>query len=104
MFSKFDDKVERATKIADALSDMESNKAHNKHLHYEICKDIGLTIEMLEEDNELQDLVLTVHHCYMHTLSNTNAFKIIENHAGIAMVRQVMPQQNLTIGLGGPPQ
>ena len=36
----------------------------------------------------MQDLVLTVHHCYMHTLMNTAAFKIIENHLGNALVKQ----------------
>ena len=35
-----------------------------------------------------QDLVLTVHHCYMHTLGNSAAYKIIENHKGKAIVKQ----------------
>ena len=34
----------------------------------------GLKIEMLEDgDAELQDLVLTVHHCFMLSLMNTHA-------------------------------
>ena len=40
----------------------------------------------LEDDSALQDLVLTVHHAYMHTFSTTPAIKIIENHNGKAMV------------------
>jgi hypothetical protein len=45
---------------------------------------------MLERpgNGELQDLVLTVHHCYMLTLSNTLALKLIENHLGRATVKQ----------------
>jgi hypothetical protein len=57
---------------------------------YDDCKDMGLNVEMLEDpgNGELQDLVLTVHHCFMITLANTPAFKIIENHLGRAMIRQ----------------
>jgi hypothetical protein len=43
-------------------------------------------------DAELQDLVLTVHHCFMLSLMNTHAHKIIENHLGRAMVKQTAPQ------------
>ncbi|WP_309605489.1 hypothetical protein, partial [Phenylobacterium sp.] len=48
-----------------------------------------------EGDKELQDLILTVHHCFMHTLSNTPAFKIIEDHRGRAHVRMQAQQQTL---------
>ena len=48
---------------------------------------MGLNIELLEQDPDLQDLVLTVHHCYMHTLNNTPAFKIIENHKERAFMK-----------------
>jgi len=44
---------------------------------------------MLEDDCELQDLVLTVHHACVLTLSSTAAVKIIENHRGIAYIQQV---------------
>ena len=43
----------------------------------------------------MQDLVLTVHHCYMNTLMNTTAFKIIENQNGVALVKNIpIPQPN----------
>jgi hypothetical protein len=50
---------------------------------------MGLKIITLEEDPTLQDLVLTVHHSYMHTFSATAAIKIIENHNGVAMVHHL---------------
>jgi hypothetical protein len=37
-------------------------------------------------------LVLTVHHSYILTLMNTSAIKIIENHKGVAMVKQINRQ------------
>ena len=80
-------------KIVKRLTDLTYNKGHNRHIHYEECIELGLTVEMLEEgDKELQDLVLTVHHCFMHALSNTPAFKIIEDHRGRATIKQLPPQ------------
>jgi hypothetical protein len=61
-----------ASKIVERLSDYSRNKAHNRHIHTQDCIDLGLKVERLEDDGELQDLVLTVHHCFMHTLSNTD--------------------------------
>ena len=50
------------------------------------AKELGLKIYNLEEDDAFQDAVLSIHHCYMHTFSNSSAVKIIENHKGIATV------------------
>jgi Serine dehydrogenase proteinase len=76
------DRTAAAERIFDRLFDLKKNKGHDKHLHAEDCKEIGLTITDIETDAVLQDLVLTVHHCYMHTLANTGAAKLIENHVG----------------------
>lgn len=32
----------------------------------------------LESDDSLQDAVLSIHHCYMHTFANFKSVKIIE--------------------------
>jgi ATP-dependent protease ClpP protease subunit len=74
----------KALSIFNWLTELSANKGHDHHIHYEECEKEGLTIERLEnpEDKKLQDLALTVHHCYMYALSNTTAFKIIENHNG----------------------
>ena len=37
-------------------------------------------------DDVYQDLVLTIHHCFMHTFSQSSALKIIENQKGQRMV------------------
>ena len=52
-------------------------------------------IEMLEKKKTIdnyfqecfQDIVLSTHHAYMHTFSNSTSVKIIENQNGIAMVQ-----------------
>jgi ATP-dependent protease ClpP protease subunit len=81
----------KAKKIAKELSDYNKNKAHDRHIHMAECKSLGLKIERLEDDQDLQELVLTVHHCYMQALMNTPSFKIIENHNGVAFVKQQVP-------------
>ena len=40
------------------------------------AKELGLNIIALEDDEALQDAILSVHHCYMHTFQNTQAVKI----------------------------
>jgi hypothetical protein len=77
-----------ADQIVARLTDFSGNKSHDRHIHYDECRDMGLEVELLEDDDKEQDLVLTVHHCYMNALMNTNAFKIIENHNGVAFVKQ----------------
>ncbi len=51
------------------------------------AKAMGLDVSLIEDDQDLQELVLTVHHCFIHTLTNTMAGKIIENHLGNAVVK-----------------
>jgi len=97
MFAGQDDATEKAEHIVDKLTDFSGNKTHERHIHYEECKEMGLNVDLLEDMDKqesrnaqelgIQDLVVTVHHCFMHTLMNTPAYKIIENHNGIAMVK-----------------
>ena len=42
----------------------------------------------LENNQDLQDAVLTCHHTFMHTFVNTSCVKIIENHDGVAYIEQ----------------
>ena len=68
-------------------TDYSGNKTHNRHIPFEECRGIGLDVDPIEDDPELQDLLLTVHHCFMHSLMNTTAYKLIENHLGAAFVK-----------------
>ena len=82
------DAQKKAKSIVRSLSNYTNNKSHSRHIHFDECKRIGLEVALLEDDPELQDIMLTVHHCYMHSLMNTPSFKIIENHNGLAFVKQ----------------
>ena len=79
----------KARSIVRKLASFSGNKTHARHIYLEECDTIGLNVVQLEDDEQMQDLVLTVHHCYMHTLMNTTAYKIIENQMGNAMVKTI---------------
>jgi ATP-dependent protease ClpP protease subunit len=78
----------KAAKIVKRLTDYTGNKTHERHIHQDECIRLGLKIGELEKDATLQDLVLTVHHCYMNVLMNTPCFKAIENHLGIGIFKR----------------
>ena len=75
--------------IVNSLNEHDNSKNHGRHLNINFCRDLGLKISALEDDPELQDLVLSVHHCYMITLNETTAIKVIENQMGKRMVSHV---------------
>lgn len=81
----------KVNKIVKTLNNHKDTKTHARHLHIKDATEMGLKIITLEDDQELQDLVLTVHHAYMHTLANSMAIKIIENHNGNAIVQNIPP-------------
>ncbi len=75
--------------IVSKLNEHDDSKIHDRHFNIDFCKDMGLKISSLEEDNDLQDKVLSVHHAYMLTFSSSNAVKIIENQDGKAVINHV---------------
>lgn len=83
-----------AKRIVEKLGSHEETFTHSRHIHIDECQRLGIKVLPLEDlDNQeiegckdLQDCVLTIHHTYMQTFSNSNATKIIENHLGKAMI------------------
>lgn len=86
---------EKIDRIIDELGDHALTKSHARHLSLARCRAIGLKITDLEQNQALQDAVLSVHHACMVTFSATPAHKIIENHEGVAFIKSaqqvVMP-------------
>ncbi len=91
MFKEEDNGKIIAKKVADTLADHSLFKSHSRHIDREWAKKIGLKVKDLEDDNTLQDLVLSVFHTTTITFDNTPAVKIIENHIGNAYIRVVQP-------------
>ncbi|WP_337461521.1 hypothetical protein [Jutongia sp.] len=80
MFDKNNSDDQRIIKeIVSKLNEHDDSKIHGRHLNVEFCKNIGLKVFMMEQDGELQDKILSLHHAYMLTLDGTPSIKIIEN-------------------------
>ena len=75
-----------AKKIAEWFTTYANFGSHGERVGRETTRELGVEVQDLEEDGELQDALLSVHHATMHTFSQTNAMKIIENHHGRAWI------------------
>ena len=85
------DDLGKVDDIMKVFADHNIQKSHSRHISKKECEDVGLKIITLENDQELQDAVLTTHHAFMHTFSNTLAVKIIENQLGVAYIESSSP-------------
>ena len=79
----FADDQKNVSQIVYQLLNHQETKTHTRHIGLKQAQEIGLKVEPLEKDDELQDIVLTIHHTYMHTLASTPIVKIIENHNNV---------------------
>ena len=95
MFDGEDDFSNKFDKIKELFSETENSKTHNRHYSMKKLKDnTDLKIEAMEEDDDYQDKILSVHHAAMHTLGNTTTVKIIENHEGRAFMSHIRNKKN----------
>jgi len=77
----------QAADIVSHLSDHNETLSHERHIHRDECIKLGLNIISLEDDDELQDNILSAHHAYMLTFSSTPSIKIVENQNGKAVIK-----------------
>lgn len=73
--------------ILKAFNNNDTTKVHSRHISKERCKEVGLTIIDMENDQHLQDMILSLHHCYMIYLEQTVVTKIVENNIGGCTMR-----------------
>jgi len=97
MFAGDTDGETKASAVADWFADYESFYTHGRRVSPDEAIAKGLRITWLENDQKLQDTVLSVHHAAAHTFAGTPAVKIIENHHGRAWIKMsgqiVVPTQ-----------
>ena len=72
--------------IIQLLTNQELTRSHTRHIPTPVCKSSGLKIIEMEEDHDLQDDILSIHHASVLTIMNTDAIKIIENQNGQAYI------------------
>ena len=77
---------DKIDKIIRFLTDQNLTKSHSRHIPMPVCKGLGLKISEMEGDQELQDIILSIHHASALTIMNTPAIKIIENQNGHAYI------------------
>ena len=85
--------------IAGWLSDAKLHKSHGRPIGIEQAQEHGLKITALEDDQELQERVLSLFHATTITFDATNCIKLIENHLGKGSYVNVNVQVTLAPGL-----
>lgn len=95
MFHGDPDAIRKAQSIVSTLGSHTATHMHARHIHKAQAKSIGLKIFDLEDDQALQEAVLSVHHAVMITFEQTQAFKIIESQTGSSFMSS---QQLMLLG------
>lgn len=84
-----DDEDKKGKSIAEFLGNFDLHGSHGKPFDYEKAREIGLKVSLLEEDQILQEKVLSLYHSCLLTFDYTNCVKMIENHNGIGSFMQI---------------
>lgn len=79
----------KISRILEVFANHSKQKSHARHISISECKDAGLKVIEMENDHDLQDLILTTHHAFMHTFTHSKAIKIVENQLGVAYIESV---------------
>lgn len=84
---------DKAISIAEWLAKTEEHKTHGRPIGIELAQEKGLNVIALENDQKLQDAVLSVYHSTMITFESTPCVKLIENHSGKGLYLLFNPKQ-----------
>ena len=81
------DAAQKAAAAAKWFADFTEFRSHGRRVSREEARARDVHVVDLEDDDELQDAVLSVHHAIQHTLAGTATAKLIENHHGRAWIQ-----------------
>lgn len=71
-----------AKSVVAKLMDYEGTTEHSHHFLIDKCREIGLNVRAFEEDQSLQEDILSVHHAFVATFAKRPVIKLIENANG----------------------
>lgn len=94
----------RAEEITNYFADTDVRLSHSLGIYREDARQLGVVVEDLEADQQLQDAVLSVFHATMHNFSAAGAVKIIENHLGRSFMKAAAFQVSVLPQPQTPPQ
>jgi hypothetical protein len=80
MFAGAADATEKATAAADWFGDAKTLLSHGRPVRRDEARDHEIDVKDLEDDGELQDAVLSVHHAALISMSTIPIMKLIENN------------------------
>jgi hypothetical protein len=83
-----------AKDVVRKLSSYKGNLSHSRPIHFEELKAMRLKVMAFEDNQQFQDAVLPIHHCYMYMLMNTSVFKVIENQNGVSYIKMFSAPQS----------
>lgn len=86
MFKDQSEPIPIIDRIMSTVASHDNTKSHERHISATKAKDIGLKVTMIEENQKLQDAILSVHHSCMLSLSAARISKIVENQNGTSMI------------------
>jgi hypothetical protein len=81
MFADRDDPTAAAEHAAAFFADYGQHQSHALGIDRNQAREVGVVVDDLEDDSDLQNAVLSVHHATLHTLGGL-CVKLIENHLG----------------------
>lgn len=73
-------------KVKEVFINHNHSYSHSRHISKDDCLSAGLPIKSLEDDQVLQDTVLSLHHCYMILIDIIPVVKIVMNQDGRAFL------------------
>ncbi len=87
MYSGLDDSAARAEETAHFFNDAREHLSHGRRINREEARSKGLRIEDLEDDQELQDAVLTAYHIVTLMFEKTPATKVVSAPNGARWIK-----------------
>jgi hypothetical protein len=102
MFAGRDDAPALAAETAHWFNNHQVHQSHGLGIGRDAAREQGIVIDDLEDDEDLQDLVLSTFHATAITFNQSPAVKLIENHLGRRFMKSIQVQQ-IQIPFGGVP-
>ncbi len=102
MFANDADGTTHAAEVAAWFADFKQFLSHARRVGIDEVRARRLSVVALEDDDKLQDAVLSAHHAMMLSFGQTPTTKIIENHEGRAWLKSQQPTIQLVPGAAPP--
>jgi hypothetical protein len=93
MFAGRENASDLAAQTAHWFNNHQVHQSHGLGIGRDAARDQEVVVEDLENDEEIQDLVLSVFHATAISFSRSNTVKLIENHLGRRFMKQIQQIQ-----------